>query len=260
MEADSLAAPPAPGPGGTILVADDDPLVRNALASVLRRRGFACVAVSTAEQALTALRQQPIDVLICDIGMPGNADLELVRHLSEQEDAPPIILVTGQPSLETALQAVRLRVFDYLLKPVDTSQLLALAQAGIATRRSLQLLRTQRLRLRETLAEIERCEEIARSSPGRAANAALVTFLGVSVQQSVSTIADIGNLAEAIVCADSEGQAQRRLQATRPLLLVEAIRETIHTLEQTKGAFKSRELGELRKRLEGLIGGDAATR
>lgn len=243
---------------GTILVADDDPISRGAIASVLKQQGFACVPVEDADQALATLRQQPVDLIVSDIGMPGNVGLEMVQFLALQEDAPPVILVTGQPTLETAMQAVRLRVFDYLLKPVDPGQLVSLAQAGIASRRMLQLLRTQRDRLRNALAEMDRCEEIARTSPGRAANAALVTFLGVSVQQSLSTISDIGTLAEAIVSTDREGETQRRLQGSRPLLLVEAIRETIQTLEQTKGSFKSRELGDLRKRLAQLIGNDAA--
>ncbi|MBI5691797.1 MAG: response regulator [Verrucomicrobia bacterium] len=243
---------------GTVLVADDDPISRGAITSVLRQQGFACMAVESAEEALATLRQRSVDLIVSDICMPGNAGLEMVQLLSLQDDAPPIILVTGQPTLETAMQAVRLRVFDYLLKPVDPGQLVSLAEAGIASRRTLQLLRTQRDRLRSTLAEMDRCEEIARTSPGRAANAALVTFLGVSVQQSLSTIADIGTLAEAIVSTDRQGEAQRRLQSARPVLLVEAIRETIHTLEQTKGSFKSRELGDLRKRLEHLIGNDSA--
>lgn len=259
MDELAVAHAPAPPNAGNILVADDDPIAQGAMVSVLRRCGFSCATTENAEQALNLVQQGNVDLIISDIRMPGNAGLEMVETLGQQDDAPPVILVTGQPSLETAMQAVRLRVFDYLLKPVDAAHLVGLAQAGVATRRMMRMLRTHRERLRETLAEVERCETVARHSPGKAANAALVTFLGVTVQQSLATIMDVGHLAEAIVSEDRSGEAQRKLQTARPLLLVEAIRETIHTLEQTKGSFKSRELGELRKKLEHLVGGNRGT-
>ena len=252
------ASRPVRKSAGHVLIADDDPASRGALASVLQRAGFACVVSESALEAFGLLEGADFDLIVADICMPGNAGLEMVGALAKRAEAPPVILVTGQPSLESAMQAVRLRVFDYLLKPVEAAKLVDLARAGVASRRMLQVMRDHRERLRTTLSEIDRCEEIAKHASGTAANAALVTFLGVAVQQSIATIADIGNLAEAVMGGDLSGETQRRLQDSRPLLLVDAIRETVHVLEQTKGAFRSRELGELRKKLERLLGNGRA--
>ncbi len=246
--ADVVATPTA-----RILISDDDIASRSALITILERAGFSCRSAESAAETLALLAEGEFDLMITDINMPGNAGLEMVRTLSEREDVPPIILLTGQPSIETATQAVRLRVYDYLLKPFDADKLIALARAGIASHRMTQVIRTHRARLKSSLAEINRCEELSRNASPASANAALSTYLSLAVQQSLSTIAEIGDLAGAIVDQDGGGEIQRRLQAARPFVLLDAVRETIQVLETTRHSFKSRELGDLRKKLEFLV-------
>lgn len=248
-----ISALTPPATGGHVLVSDDDPAVRGALEAVLTRAGFSCRTADTADQTLSLLAAENFDLLVADIHMEGNKQLEMIRQLSDQEDAPPVILVTGLPSIETATQALRLRVFDYLLKPVDSAQLVALAREGVASGRIMKLLRAHRLRLKESLAEINRCETLARNANGTVLNAALGTYLSLAVQQSLVTIGEVGDLAAAIVTQDPSGKAQHRLQSARPLVLIEALRETIQVLEHTKGSFKSHELAELRKKIEALV-------
>ncbi len=238
---------------GKILVTDDDPSARGAMIAVLERAGFACRPAHDAAAALGWLASEPFDLIVADIHMTGNVDLEMVRELNARESSLPVILVTGQPSIETAAQAVRLKVFDYLLKPVAGARLVALAREGVASHRAMDLLRAQRGRLKTSLAEIDRCEELARNATGPALNAALGAYLRVAMQQSLSTIGEIGDLAAAVIAGDKTGAVQRRMETTRPLLLVDAVRDTIQVLERTKASFKSRELAELRKRLEDLV-------
>lgn len=238
---------------GHVLIVDDDSATRGSFVAVLERAGFDCRASDSSADALGLLANEVFDLIVADIHMEGNSDLEMVRALYQREDMPPVILVTGQPSIETATQAVRLRVFDYMLKPVDGDMLVAVAREGVASSRMMKMLRAHRHRLKESLAEIDRCENLSRNAAGSALNAALGTYLSLAVQQSLSTIGDVGDLAAAIVAHDETEAVQRRLQSARPLLLVDAVRETIQILERTKASFKSRELAELRKKLEGLV-------
>lgn len=240
-------------PVGRILVSDDDPSARGALVAVLQHARYWCHPTASATEALRSLEEHEFDLIVADIQMEGNADLEMVRALGQRDDSPPIILVTGQPSIETATQALRLRVFDYLRKPVDGEKLVALAHEGVASGRMMRVVRKHRMRIEESLAQINRCEEMTRTTTGAGVNDALGTYLNLAVQHSLSTIAEIGTLAEAIVSQDEAGELQRRLQLARPLVLVDAIRETIQVLERTKTSFKSRELAELRKKLEELM-------
>lgn len=219
----------------------------------MEHAGYSCLACATAEEAVSLVATEEFDLIIADIHMPGNTNLELVQELGKRTDMPPIILITGKPSIETATRAVRLRVIDYLLKPVDPARLIELTLEGVTTNRILRLLRSQRERLKDSVAEINRCEELARSAPATTANAALSTYIKLAAQQAVTTIIDIGSIAELIVSHDEKGEAGQRLNSSRPLLLVDAIRETIQVLEQTKNSFKSRELADLRKRLQTLV-------
>lgn len=196
------------------------------------------------------------DLIVADIRMPGNDELEFIEVLNTREDTPPVILVTGQPSIETASKAVRLRAIDYLIKPVEAGRLLQAAKDGVATNRIKRQLRAHRTRMKESLQEMNRCEELVCSGVGATANAALGTYVSLAVQDALATISDLGELAEVLVGGDEAGQAERRLQTAKPLSLVGAVRDTIQILERTKTSFKSKELADLRKRLEGLIGAD----
>lgn len=220
---------------------------------MLDRAGFSCLTCTSSPEAIGILERESVDLVIADIHMPGNAGLEFVQMLSERTGMPPVILITGMPSIETASKAVRLKVIDYVLKPVDPDRLVDLAREGVAASRVIHMMGSHRARIEKSLEEMNRCEKLVRNALQPTANDALNTFLTISIQQALDTIADVGDLAQYILESDPAGDSQRRLQSAKPLRLVEAIRETIQVLENTKNSFKSRELGELRKKLEILV-------
>ena len=110
--------------GGRILIADDERTFRESTADLLRREGYHCDCASDAGAAIKMLCNTSYDVLIADIRMPGNAGLELVDELSRLDGDIPIILVTGYPSLDSAVRSVRLNVVGYMMKPLDFQNLL----------------------------------------------------------------------------------------------------------------------------------------
>src|SRR5947209_16310345 len=100
-----------------ILLADDDRLFRRIIREQLSQRGFDVVAVSTGADALRTIGDSEYDVVLLDVQMPGLSGLDTLRQLRRIEDAPEVIMLTGDDSLATGLEAMRLGAYDYLTKP-----------------------------------------------------------------------------------------------------------------------------------------------
>ena len=92
---------------------------------LLTKAGYECRCVSDARAALEALGREPFDLVLSDLNMPGNLRLELLRQGRTQWPDVPLIVITGVPSLPTAIESLRLGIADYLLKPVSYRDLLS---------------------------------------------------------------------------------------------------------------------------------------
>jgi len=117
---------------GRILIADDEESVLLSTADLLRIEGYECACASNAKTAFDMLRRKKFDLLIADIKMQGNSDLQLIKKLTEIAHKMPVILVTGYPSLSSAVQSINLPVVGYLIKPFEFSELLTVTQGAIA--------------------------------------------------------------------------------------------------------------------------------
>ncbi|TWT48028.1 Transcriptional regulatory protein ZraR [Rubripirellula amarantea] len=114
-----------------ILIADDEPLYRNTTAELLRDEGFDCVCVEDASDAVEVLRGHSFDLILTDLNMPGNLKLELLKEGRTKYSHIPMIVVTGVPSIPSAIESVRLGIADYLLKPVKFDELLTAIERAI---------------------------------------------------------------------------------------------------------------------------------
>ena len=99
-----------------ILIVDDDDAVRDVLYDLFSEEHL-CHAASSAEQALAFIREQPYDVVITDISMPGLSGVELLGHLRQSQPGTPVIVITGIGDRAHAEGLMRLGAFDYILKP-----------------------------------------------------------------------------------------------------------------------------------------------
>lgn len=117
-----------------VLLADDEPLFLNSTAELLRQAGFDCTPVDSGSTALAALERRPFDILVADRNMPGNAALELLKEGRRRHPELDIVLITGVPTLHSAIDSVRLGIADYLLKPVRIEDLVQ-SLRKIASRR-----------------------------------------------------------------------------------------------------------------------------
>jgi DNA-binding NtrC family response regulator len=122
-----------------ILIVDDDADTRASLGAIARREGWDVEEAPRAEEALKRLERQGIDLVLCDLVMPGIDGIELLRRLRASGRQTPFVMVTGHASVETAVEAVRLGAFDYLSKPVR----LGVLRAVLAKVRRMQAGREQ---------------------------------------------------------------------------------------------------------------------
>lgn len=109
---------------GRILVVDDDPLVRRSLARVLVRRGYTVLEATDGRAAAERVEEGNVDVVLSDIAMPDMDGMALLERVRQSDRDLPVLLLTGNPELETAMKAVEYGAFQYLKKPVDVETLL----------------------------------------------------------------------------------------------------------------------------------------
>ena len=116
----------------TILIVDDDAGIRNLLVKVLRREGYRADAAASAQAALDMLHAQVYDLMISDIRMPEIDGLALAAQVRQLDKQMPIILLTAFATVESAIAALRMGVHDYIMKPFDNHEVLAVIQKLLA--------------------------------------------------------------------------------------------------------------------------------
>ncbi len=109
---------------GTVLVVDDDNDVRFVVADTLRQAGFKVEEAETGEMALAKLVPGGAEAVISDISMPGLTGVEMLRMIRARDLDVPVVLLTGRPSLETAIEAVEGGALRYLRKPAATAEII----------------------------------------------------------------------------------------------------------------------------------------
>ncbi len=139
-----------------ILIAEDEANLRLVLQKELERLGYRVQAAPDGEAALRKLEESNVDVLLCDINMPRIDGMEVLRRVHERPNPPEVIMLTGQATVETAVEAMKLGAYDYLTKPYRIAELDVRVRQAVEKRR----LRVDNLRLREQLARQSALPEI----------------------------------------------------------------------------------------------------
>ncbi|MCK4679629.1 response regulator [bacterium] len=111
------------GPKASILVVDDEDFIREIICRKLNGSGFQCDSAPSAEDALARIAQNNYDCVLSDIHMPGMSGVDLLRQIKLQNQDLAVILVTGAPDIDAALEAMRLGAYDHLSKPLNLAAL-----------------------------------------------------------------------------------------------------------------------------------------
>src|SRR5262249_49179767 len=116
---------------GKILVVDDEPAEREGLARLVGQWGYEVETASSGEEALNLIETQHPAVVLTELVLPEMDGLTLLQQLKETGRPPNVRVITGQGSVESAVEAMRHGAFDYLTKPVDATRLQVLLEKSI---------------------------------------------------------------------------------------------------------------------------------
>ena len=105
-----------------VLVVDDELSIRETFQAFLEEEGYDVSVASDFFQAKSVVTDRPCDVIVADIIMPDVDGLSLLQWVGEVDEDIPVILITGEPDVATAAQAVRHGAYDYVAKPVTQRQ------------------------------------------------------------------------------------------------------------------------------------------
>ena len=120
---DGSEAPVTDGSRGLVLLVDDEPTIVRGFARILTSAGFSVQIAHDGREAAELARGMSFDAIVSDIAMPEMTGLQLLRSVREHDLDVPVILMTGGPAVESAVQAVEYGALRYLIKPVDSKQL-----------------------------------------------------------------------------------------------------------------------------------------
>jgi len=118
-------------PPSHILVVDDDAATRDGLTALLESWGYRAIAAPDGKAALAQCDKELPHAVVTDLMMPGMSGLEFIAALGERVQQLAIIFLTGQATIETAVQAIKLGAYDYLAKPLEPQRLRALLEKGL---------------------------------------------------------------------------------------------------------------------------------
>ena len=117
----------------SLLVVDDDDVLRERLVRAFRERGYEAVGVPDGDRALALAAADPPELALVDLRMPGRPGLDVVRELLALDPATQVVVLTGYGSIATAVEAIRLGAKHYLTKPADADEILRAFGGAVAT-------------------------------------------------------------------------------------------------------------------------------
>ena len=120
---------------GTVCIIDDEPDMVQTCADILRAQGWEVFPYSAAEQGLAAATSREFDLLIVDLMMPGIGGLQILKETRRASPWTVIVVITGYPTIETAVSSMRDGAFDYIVKPFMANHLVTLVERAMNVRR-----------------------------------------------------------------------------------------------------------------------------
>ena len=114
-----------------IMVVDDEESIRYTFESFLSEEGYTVTTTDSCEDALVLTVENDFSLIYADILLGGKNGMELLKAVREQKNNVPVVMITGEPSIETAAESLRLGAFDYIVKPVRQDPLLRVTRVAL---------------------------------------------------------------------------------------------------------------------------------
>jgi DNA-binding NtrC family response regulator len=118
----------------SVLVIDDEEIMRDILGTLLEREGYSVRLASSGQEGLDLAKSLPFDAVIVDVMMPGIDGLQVLDELKKHDDDLPVLMITAYASMESAISAMKKGAFDYITKPFKNDEVLVVLQNAIERR------------------------------------------------------------------------------------------------------------------------------
>ena len=146
---------------GTVLVVDDEEVMRDILGSLLAKEGYRVKLASSGEEGLEVGRREPVDVAIVDVMLPDMSGIELLDALKRADPEMVVVMITAFASVETAITAMKRGAFDYITKPFKNDEVLVVVSNGAHQRHLVDENRT----LKQALSTRQRFDVLVGKAP-----------------------------------------------------------------------------------------------
>ena len=144
----------APNPPRPILIVDDEASILLAIDTTLQMAGLDhTITCQDSRQVMTILAQNPVEAMLLDLNMPNLDGHRLLDDVRREYPDVPVIIVTGEVDVETAVQCIKAGAFDYIVKPVEADRLVTAVNRAV----SFQELQREKEQLEEQMEYL--CEE-----------------------------------------------------------------------------------------------------
>jgi DNA-binding NtrC family response regulator len=143
-----------------VLIIDDEKNIRDVLGTELATFGFKTAAAGTAKTGLVLLEQEEFDVLLLDLNMPGMCGLDVLKQIQAEDIPVEVVVLTADAAIPSAVEAIKLGAYDYLVKPVDLDHL----SNVISKAQEKKTLRNENIRLKTTIKREEEREQLIAKS------------------------------------------------------------------------------------------------
>ncbi|MDX2191740.1 MAG: hypothetical protein NW201_00205 [Gemmatimonadales bacterium] len=241
-----LSKPPLDPPPTVLLVMRSHDR-REALRRVLADDGIVALTAAETDEALAALRAAVFDALLIGIDPGSDAPWTELDALLAEAPELPVVLLADQPDVATALEGVRRRVAGYLPSSASPAELLEAARRASEDARIRRHLADRALALR---ASVEPLRQLGATVPAGSPAGQVLAVADAMFAALAQGLVDLHSVLTMLPERTTQREVCTLESCPRSQWLAAAVRETIATLEATKGAFKSKELGRLRQRLE----------
>lgn len=235
---------------GCVLLVEDEETLATTLGELIRRRGHACETVGTVDGGLAALRQSRFDAVVTDIHLPDGNNLEMLEAIKHIPGAPPVIIITGFPSLENALQAIERQAFAYRVKPFDFNELLDLVEQAMAHGRLRRRVDHSAMRIAELAAQLDRLRAGSNHNSRDSLDQTVIDYVLLLLGNNAETLGEAMEILHTLVGERAHRPIRKLSHHPEAEMFKAAVTHTIQVLEATRRSFKSRELAELRQQLE----------